>query len=160
MIIDPLMSTYLLLKWIHILSSVLLVGTGFGSAFYLFFILRSKNMATIAEVTRLVVKADWWFTTPTIVIQPLTGIAMIELAGYSYSQIWVSGTLFLYLIAGMCWLPVLWLQIQMQQLAAEVHRPGDNQPAIFWRYTRYWELLGYPAFFSMVIIFALMVFKP
>ena len=92
MIIDPLMSTYLLLKWIHILSSVLLVGTGFGSAFYLFFILRSKNMATIAEVTRLVVKADWWFTTPTIVIQPLTGIAMIELAGYSYSQIWISGT--------------------------------------------------------------------
>lgn len=139
---------------------MLLVGTGFDSAFYLFFILRSKNVAAIAEVTHLVVKADWWFTSPTILIQPLSGIAMIELAGYSYSQIWISGTLFLYLIAGICWLPVVWLQIQMRQLAAEVHKHGGILPTTFWCYARYWKLLGYPAFFSMAIILALMVFKP
>lgn len=85
---------------------------------------------------------------------------MIELAGYSYSQIWISGTLLLYIVAGICWLPVVWLQMRMCRMAVESHRPGDVLPDIFWRYARYWELLGYPAFVSMVIIFALMVFKP
>lgn len=77
------MNTYLILKWAHILSSVLLVGTGFGSAFYLYFIHRTRNTQAIAEVSRLVVKADFWFTTPTIIIQPLTGYAMLTTTGYS-----------------------------------------------------------------------------
>ena len=70
------MNTYLVLKWVHILSSVVMVGTGFGSAFYMFFANRSGNVAAQAVVSRLVVRADWWFTTPTVILQPLSGIAL------------------------------------------------------------------------------------
>ena len=71
------MSIYLLLKWLHIISSVALVGVGFGSAFYLFYINRTRNITAIAEVSKLVVRADYWFTTPAVIIQPITGLAMV-----------------------------------------------------------------------------------
>ena len=154
------MSTYLLLKWIHILSSVLLVGTGFGSAFYLFFINRTRDVRAIAEVSRLVVKADYWFTAPTVILQPLSGFAMLYLAGYSWTQPWLLWTYALYALAGICWLPVVWLQIQMARLAQNAMSTGGLLPDQYWRYARYWERLGYPAFIAMVAIYALMVFKP
>lgn len=154
------MTLYFGLKLIHILSSVLLVGTGFGSAFYLYFTLRGRNVEAIAEVARLVVRADWWFTTPTILIQPLSGYWMMRLAGYEFSQPWLLATLGLYVLAGLCWLPVVWLQIRIRQmsfLAAQARSPLS--PA-FWRMAKIWEWLGYPAFVAMLGIYALMVFKP
>ena len=94
------MSTYFLLKWMHILSSMLLVGTGFGSAFYLYFVNRTRNAQAIAKVSNLVVRADFWFTTPTIIIQPLTGAAMVSIAGFSFTQSWLVWTYGLYILAG------------------------------------------------------------
>lgn len=154
------MSTYLLLKWVHILSSVLLVGTGFGSAFYLFFIHRTRDVRAIAEVSRLVVKADYWFTAPTVILQPLSGFAMLYIVGYSWTQPWLLWTYALYTLAGICWLPVVWLQVQMARLAQNAASTNGSLPDQYWRFARYWELLGYPAFIAMVAIYALMVFKP
>ncbi|TAK89855.1 MAG: DUF2269 domain-containing protein [Burkholderiaceae bacterium] len=154
------MNTYLLLKWIHIISSVLLVGTGLGSAFYLFFINRSDNTPAIAEVSRLVVRADFWFTAPTVVIQPLTGLALVSIAGYSYTQPWLLWVYGLYALAGACWLPVVWLQIRMSRLASIAVQDNAPLPPQYWQYARYWEWLGYPAFLAMLIVFGLMVFKP
>lgn len=154
------MTTYLLLKWLHILSSVLLVGTGFGSAFYLFFIHRTQNVEAIAAVSRLVVKADYWFTAPAVIIQPLTGLLMVALAGYPLTQGWLLWTLVLYVLAGACWLPVVWLQIRMAKMAATTQTSRGVLPPLYWRYARYWERLGYPAFIAMLGIYALMVFKP
>jgi uncharacterized membrane protein len=77
------------LKLIHILSSVLMVGTGFGSAFYMFMANRSRNLQAQLIVSRLVAKADWWFTTPAIIIQPVSGIAMMYLAGWSLDANWL-----------------------------------------------------------------------
>ncbi len=142
------------------MSSVLLVGTGFGSAFYLYFIHRTRNPAAISEVIRLVVRADFWFTTPAIVIQPLTGYAMLSLSGYPITQNWVLWTFFLYALAGACWLPVVWLQIQMSKIAAASVQGDTQLPAHYWQYARYWEWLGYPAFMAMLVIYGLMVFKP
>jgi uncharacterized membrane protein len=93
-------SAYLLLKWIHILSSVVLVGTGFGSAFYLYCIHRTRNTVAIAEVARLVVLADWCFTAPTILIQPISGFMMMKMAGYPLTQNWLFYTFILYGVAG------------------------------------------------------------
>lgn len=154
------MNTYLLLKWVHILSSVLLVGTGFGSAFYLFFIHRTRDVRAIAEVSRLVVKADYWFTAPTVILQPLSGFAIVYMAGYSINQTWLLWTYALYALAGICWLPVVWLQIQMARLARNAATTAGELPDKYWRYARYWERLGYPAFIAMVAIYVLMVFKP
>jgi len=154
------MNTYLLLKTLHIISSVLLVGTGFGSAFYLFFINRSKNIEAIATVTRLVVIADWSFTTPAVIIQPISGILLAHLAGWPLTAPWLLVSIALYLFAGCCWLPVVWLQIKMQRLAHSASVEQSALPALYWQYARYWEILGYPAFLAMVAVFYLMVNKP
>lgn len=154
------MNTLLLLKWIHILSSVALVGVGFGSAFYLYFINRTRNVAAIAEVSRLVVRADYWFTAPTVVIQPVSGIALASLAGYPLTQTWLLATYVLFILAGMWWLPVVWLQIQMAKIAKDAADNNTDLPRRYWRYTLIWERLGMLAFPSMVVIYGLMVFKP
>jgi uncharacterized membrane protein len=154
------MNTYLVLKWLHILSSVLLVGTGFGSAFYLYFTHRTRNVQAIAEVARLVVRADFWFTTPANIIQPITGFWMMTLTGYSFSQTWLMWTLGLYLLAGICWLPVVWLQLQMRDMASAAANGNKALSGQYWQYAKYWEWLGYPAFLAMLAVYWLMVFKP
>ncbi|CAN7284891.1 DUF2269 domain-containing protein [Acidovorax sp. LjRoot129] len=154
------MSLYLTLKWIHIISSMLLVGTGLGSAFYMFFTNRSGSVQAQAVVTRLVVRADWWFTTPTVFIQPATGLAMAAMVGLPLTTPWLALSLGLYVLAGICWLPVVWLQLHMRDMAAEAAAEGSALPPRYWRYARRWEALGYPAFVAMVVVFYLMVNKP
>jgi len=154
------MNTYLALKWVHILSSVLLVGTGFGSAFYLFFANRSGSVAAQAVVSRLVVRADTWFTTPAGIVQPITGVAMAMMAGWPLSTPWLAASIGLYGLAGLCWLPVLWLQWRMAAIARDAAAQGTPMPALYNRYARWWEALGYPAFVAMLAIYYMMVHKP
>jgi uncharacterized membrane protein len=153
-------SLYLLYKLLHILSSVALVGVGAGSAFYLFFTLRTCNVNAIAAVSRLVVIADWCFTTPAIILQPLTGYLLMRTLGYNFATPWIQWTLILYALAAICWLPVVWLQIRLRDMALSAQQEEAALPPLFWRYARYWELLGYPAFIAMAVIYYLMVFKP
>jgi len=136
------------------------VGTGLGSAYYMFFANRSRDLAAQAVVARLVVQADWWFTTPTVLLQPATGLAMVYLAGFPLSTPWIAASLMLYAVAGLCWLPVVWLQIRMRALAQQAVATGTPLPDLYWRYARWWEWLGYPAFAAMVVVFYLMVAKP
>lgn len=154
------MNTYLVLKWLHIVSSVLLVGTGFGSAFFLFFVNRSGSVPAQAVVTRLVVRADWWFTTPAIVMQPLTGLTMLHLSGWSWTTPWLIASILLYALAGLCWLPVVYLQIRMARVAQACAKSCQPLPPSYWRDAKRWEYLGYPAFAAMLGVFFLMVYKP
>lgn len=155
------MNSYLVLKYVHILSSVLLVGTGFGTAFYLFFANRTGNVQAIAVVSRLVVRADWWFTTPAVVVQPVSGVALMVLAGWGWDTPWLLLCIALYLLAGMCWLPVVWLQLRMANMASQARSNGSTMlPAQYWRCARIWEALGYPAFLAMLAVYWLMVNKP
>jgi uncharacterized membrane protein len=162
------MNTYLLVKWIHILSSVLLVGTGFGSAFFMFFANRSGSVSAQAVVCRLVVRADWWFTTPAGVVQPLSGLAMMRMAGWAWDTPWLQLSMGLYVLAGLCWLPVVGLQLRMAQMtrlaiatAAETGcSPDAALNSAYTRHARLWEALGYPAFVAMLGIYFLMVNKP
>ena len=155
------MNTYLLIKALHIMSSVLLVGTGFGSAFYMFFVNRTGSVQAIAAVSRLVVRADWWFTTPAVIFQPLSGLWLAHMAGWAWTTPWILTSIALYVIAGLCWLPVVWIQMKMQKIAVESATQGlVALPAAYWRLARIWERLGYPAFIAMVAIYFLMVLKP
>jgi len=154
------MNTYLLLKTLHIVSSVLLVGTGLGTAFFMFFANRSGSLAAQAVVSRLVVRADLWFTTPAVIVQPATGIALAYMAGWPLLTPWIAWSLALYLLTGALWLPVVWLQLQMARMAAHAAQAGDDLPDRYWRFARLWEALGYPAFVAMLVVFALMVMKP
>ncbi|MBE9609981.1 DUF2269 family protein [Chitinilyticum piscinae] len=154
------MEHYLLVKWLHILSATLMFGTGFGTAFYLFVANRSGNVAAIAVVSRWVVRADWWFTTPAVIIQPLSGWLMIRLAGYPLDSFWIVAALALYALAGACWLPVVWLQLQMRDMALQANTAGAALPPRYWRYEKIWTLLGFPAFGGLLIVYWLMVAKP
>src|SRR4051812_26508575 len=108
------MNTYLLVKWIHVLSSVVLVGVGFGSAFYLFCANRFGDTAAKLFVGRYVVIADWIFTTPAVIVQPLTGLWLMQAASWSVQTPWIAAGLALYVFVGVCWLPVVVLQIRMR----------------------------------------------
>lgn len=151
---------YLIVKWLHILSSTFLFGTGIGSAFYMLFTSISRDVRAIAVVSRHVVVADWIFTATTGVIQPLTGIYMIYLAGFPWTSSWIMWSVGLYLLAGACWLPVVWIQYRMRDMAQVAARDNTELPAQYWRYLRIWVALGIPAFFALVIVFWLMVAKP
>jgi uncharacterized membrane protein len=151
---------YTTLKTLHILSAIFLFGTGFGSAFYKFFTDRTGSIESIATTNRLVVWADWLFTTPTVILQPLTGYAMVYLAGWPPTAPWLMAALGLYLLAGACWLPVVFLQIRMRDSSRDALRAGTPLPGDYYRQARIWMWLGIPAFAAMVLAVVLMVFKP
>lgn len=154
------MSAYLIIKWVHILSSVVLVGTGFGTAYFFYFTNRSGNVQAMAIVARLVVRADWWFTAPAAVVQPVTGVVMATMAGWPLTTPWLAGSLVLYVVAGACWLPVVWLQLRLAGMAEAAAQQGLELPPPYGVLARRWEWLGYPAFIAMLIVFWLMVAKP
>ncbi|HRN60637.1 MAG TPA: DUF2269 domain-containing protein [Chiayiivirga sp.] len=154
------MTTYFVVKWIHVLSSVVLVGTGFGTAFYLFFANRSGSLEAQAVVSRLVVRADWWFTTPAVLVQPASGLYLVHLAGWPLTTPWLALSIGLFVVTGALWLPVVWLQLRMAAMASAARTDSGELPARYWRYARCWEALGYPAFVAMLAVFYLMVAKP
>lgn len=151
--------TYTALKTLHILSMVLLFGTGLGSAFYRWMADRSGNLAHMAVTNRHVVLADWLFTTPTVIFQPLSGLWMVHLLGLPLSTPWVAASLALYTLAGLCWLPVVWIQIRLRELSAAALADAAPLPERYWQLARWWFWLGVPAFAAMVAVVALMVFK-
>lgn len=153
-------TTYLLVKWLHILSSTLLFGTGLGSSWYMFNASRTRDARVIAIVARHVVIADWVFTTPTVILQPLTGFWMIFLAGFPLSASWILWSLGLYLLAGAAWLPVVWMQIRMRDYAEEAVRAHAELPPAYHRLFRLWFAFGFPAFSAVLAIIWLMIAKP
>lgn len=152
---------YLIIKSLHILSAMLILGTGMGTAFYLFMVNRSGSVPAISVVSHWVCKADFWFTTPAVIFQPLSGIWLMYQLNMPWSATWIWMSLALYGFAGLCWLPVVWWQIQMRDIAQAAHAKGDSSlPSKYWQLAKNWELLGYLAFPAVVTIVFLMVLKP
>jgi len=151
---------YLIWKWLHVLSSTFLFGTGVGSAFYLLFTSLGRDVRAIAAVARLVVIADWMFTATTIVFQPLSGLWMAHLVGFPLHSRWLAWSIGLYLLATACWLPVLWLQLRLRDLAVAAAAQGTALPPAYWHYLRIWVALGVPALLAFLAVFWLMVAKP
>jgi uncharacterized membrane protein len=151
---------YLLVKTLHVVSSTILFGTGIGSAFYMLLASTQRDAGIAHFVIRRVVIADWLFTTPAVIVQPATGVYLMHLAGFPLSSTWLALSIALYVLAGACWLPVVWLQIRMRELAADAAASGAPLPAAFRKYLRVWVALGIPAFVALVVVFYLMVAKP
>lgn len=154
------MDPYLLARWLHILSSTVLFGTGIGTAFQMVWAMRTGKAETVHSVASGVVWADWLFTTPAGIAQPLTGLWLIHLAGYSLLEPWLLLTYGLYLLAFACWAPVVHLQIRIRDLASAAQVTGAALPAEAHRLYRIWFALGWPAFVALIGIFWLMVWRP
>lgn len=151
---------YLFLKCVHVISSTVLFGTGVGSAFYMLRANLSKDVPSIYFASRNVVLADWLFTTPAVVIQPLTGFLMMREAGYSLADAWILWSIALYAVAGAAWLPVVGIQMRMRGMAEKAYETGTPLPRAYQRLALAWVALGCVAFPALVIVFLLMVFKP
>jgi uncharacterized membrane protein len=151
---------YVLIKAIHIVSSTVLFGTGLGTAFFKWIVDRSGNVSAIRVVSEKVVLADWLFTSPAIVVQAITGITLARLMGFPITKGWLAYAIALYCIAGLCWLPVVWLQMRMRDLARNSDAQGLPLAPAYWKCARVWFWLGVPAFLSLVVVFWLMVAKP
>lgn len=154
------MTLYFLVKYLHIVSSTILFGTGLGIAFFKWHSDKSGNTRVIRTINELTVLADWIFTTPSVIVQPLTGLWLAHTAGYSLFSGWLMLSVCLYLFAGACWLPVVWLQLRMRTFARTADETETTLPTLYWTYTRAWFWLGIPAFTAIVVVFGLMVLKP
>lgn len=152
--------TYLILKVIHILSGAVLFGTGAGIAFFMLRAHVTRDPGTVASVGRIVVLADFVFTASAVVVQPLSGLALIHLQGYALTEPWLMAAYALYVLIGACWLPVVWFQWRMVKLAEGAVAAGTPLPPAYHRLFRAWFILGWPAFAGVIGIYALMVAKP
>ena len=150
---------YLVLKWIHIVSSTVLFGTGIGLAFFYFAAHRMEDLAAIKFATRIVVLGDFIFTTPSGFIQIISGTLLTWQAGWTLDATWLWIALVLFEFAGACWLPVVWLQIKMHKIARDA-TDLSQLPVVYWRYFRQWVLLGSLAFPALLAMFLLMIAKP
>jgi uncharacterized membrane protein len=149
-----------LIKVLHILSATLLFGTGLGTAFQMWSTHKGSDVAAIARVARQVVWADWLFTTPAVIAQPVTGLMLIYALGYDPWEPWLLAVYVLYALAGACWLPVVWIQLRVRDLARAAADSGTPLPAAYYHLMRWWFWLGWPAFGAVIAIFWLMVDKP
>jgi uncharacterized membrane protein len=154
------MDWFEIVKWLHILSSTVLFGTGIGTAFQMLWAMRSNDSAVIARVAGGVVVADWIFTTPAGIMQPATGLWLMHLAGYDPFDAWLVASYGLYAVALLCWLPVLHLQIRIRDLARIAASAGQPLPAAARRAFAIWFALGWPAFAALMAVFWLMVARP
>ena len=150
-----------LVKYLHILSSTFLFGTGVGTAFYLLLISRQRDPAVVAPVARLVVIADWLFTATTIILQPLSGLYLAHRMGIALTTPWLYWSVVLFILAALCWLPVVWLQMKLRDIAEAAAASGQQLlPLRYYQYLGAWAALGVPALISFLIVFYLMTAKP
>ena len=148
------MSLYLWIKLIHILSATVLFGTGMGTAFFMLKAYLSHDDQAMKITTNTVVMADWIFTTPAVVIQLVTGLWLTSKLNIAYDSSWFVAVIALYALVGLCWIPVVWIQIRIRNLIAE----GSGRDA-YMGLMRVWAALGVPAFSAVIAIFFLMVSK-
>jgi uncharacterized membrane protein len=152
-------TTYLVLKYLHVLTAAMLLGTGAGIAYFMFTACCSRNLEALRVVARHVILADWLFTATAVVLQPLTGVWMMLARGWAFTSTWFIATGVLYVAVGACWIPVVFLQYRMARLA-NAAASYDALGADFKRAFRWWMALGVPAFLMVLALYAIMIFKP
>jgi len=151
---------YFALKFVHVLGAAVLLGTGAGIAFFMLVAHRTGDTKMIAGVARIVVMADFLFTATAVVVQPITGLLLVWNVGYSLWDGWIVLSIILYLVTGAFWLPVVWMQMRMRDLALAAARQGQPLPRAYHQLFWTWFAFGFPAFTSVLAIFWLMIAKP
>jgi uncharacterized membrane protein len=139
---------------------MVVLGTGTGIAFFMLMAHRSRDVAFIANTAQIVVLADFLFTATSIIAQPVTGVLLVRTMGAPIGQGWILASLALYVVAGAFWLPVVWMQMRMRDLARGAAAAGAALPASYFRLFRCWFAFGIPGFSSVLLIVWLMVAKP
>jgi uncharacterized membrane protein len=150
------MTAYEALKVLHILGTVLIFGTGIGTAFFLLMAYRTRDLDAIRVTTRHVVMADWLFTAPAVIAQPITGALLMRMLGMRVDSAWFAAVVALFVLTGLCWIPVVAIQYRLRNLASAA-KTYAALPTVFHRLMRWWIVLGVPAFVAVMLIVVLMV---
>jgi uncharacterized membrane protein len=153
-------NVYSWLKTAHIISATILLGMGFGSAFFKLQVDRSGNLDAIVFASKTVVRLDWLFTAPAVVVQLGTGLAMVQLGGYMLTEAWLMFSLGFFILTGCCWIPAVCIQLRCRDLALHTAQTGAALPSEYVRLSRIWFWLGVVGFTSVWILVGLMVMKP
>jgi uncharacterized membrane protein len=154
------MSLFLVLKTLHILGAAVLLGTGAGIAFFMLMAHRTGDPKLIAHTAGVVVIADALFTATAVVLQPVTGALLASQVGYPLFTGWLLASLVLYVFVGLLWLPVVWIQLRMRDLARDAVASNTPLPPAYHRLWRLWFACGVPAFAAVIAIVWLMTAKP
>ncbi len=154
------MTEYLVLKYLHVLGAVVLLGTGAGIAIFMFMANRTGDSVIVAATAGIVVIADFVFTATAVLAQPITGLLLARNAGYLLTEGWIVASVLLYLVTGAFWLPVVWMHAKMRDLARAAAIDGMPLPAAYHRLYRLWFAFGFPAFAAVLLIFWLMIARP
>lgn len=154
------MDSYTLVKTLHILSATILLGTGLGIAFFFWMGGRSGSDDAAYFAARATVIADLMFTATAVIAQPLTGAWLVMSAGFDPLDRWLVLTYALYLLAGSCWIPVVFIQLRIRDQLKQKLAGGPFDAEAHARLRRWWFALGWPAFLALILVFHLMVAKP
>ncbi len=152
--------TYFILKFLHVFGAVVILGTGTGIAFFMLMAHLSGDVRYIARTAGTVVLGDYIFTATAVVLQPITGYLLVREVGYELTDKWILLSLVLYVVAGIFWVPVVWIQRRLRDLARAAGDAGTPLPAEYHRLFRIWFWFGFPGFGSVVAILWLMIAKP
>ncbi|MES1200545.1 MAG: DUF2269 domain-containing protein [Pseudomonadota bacterium] len=150
----------LLLRWLHVIGACVLLGTGAGIAFFMLMAHRTGDARFIAQTARVVVIADWIFTASAVVAQPITGALLANALGWRLTEPWLLAALALYVLTGAFWLPVVWMQQRMRDLAQHAATHNEPLPPAYFRLFRLWFVCGIPAFLAVLTILWLMLARP
>ena len=151
---------FLAVKYLHVLGAIVILGTGAGIAFFMLMAHLSRDATFIARTARIVVLADFVFTATAVALQPVTGYLLMRADGARFTDSWIFTSLALFLVAGGFWLPVVWMQRRMRDLAAGAAERGAPLPAAYHRLFRLWFIYGFPGFGAVLAILWLMIAKP
>jgi uncharacterized membrane protein len=154
------MTLYFLVKHLHVLGAIVILGTGTGIAFFMLMAHRTAEVSFIARTAAIVVIADMLFTLSAVILQPISGGLLMMLSATSFTERWLIVSLALYVLAGVFWIPVVFMQIEMRDLARAAEQKGQPLPPRYFALFRRWVLFGIPGFGSVVIILWLMIAKP
>ena len=154
------MDWLLLVRWLHVIGACVLLGTGAGIAFFMLMAHRTGKAAIIAHTASVVVMADGIFTATAVIAQPVTGIILVSLVGWSFAEGWIVLSLLLYVFVGLFWLPVVWIQLKLRDIARHAVSDNTDLPADYQRLFRIWFACGFPAFFGVLAILWLMLSRP
>jgi uncharacterized membrane protein len=154
------MTLYFLVKYLHVLGAIVILGTGTGIAFFMLMAHRSRDAPFIARTASTVVIADMLFTLTAVLLQPLTGGVLMMQSSTGFNERWLSTSLGLYAVAGLFWVPVIFMQIEMRDLARSAAAQNAALPPRYFALFRRWVLFGIPGFGSVMAILWLMIAKP
>jgi len=154
------MTLYFLIKYLHVAGAIVILGTGSGIAFFMLMAHRSRDADFIARTAATVVLADMLFTLTAVILQPISGGLLMMLSSTTLAEGWLVASLVLYAIAGLFWIPVVFMQIEMRDLARAAAAADQPLPPRYFALFRRWCWFGIPGFGSVMMILWLMIAKP